>query len=248
MTPQPTRVEGAESARRALRLLEAVSASPEPVGLDELVRRTGWTKATVYRLLRLLQEELYIERADGGGYRGGPKLLGLAAAVMPGADSAATYLPLLQELADVSGETATLHRRAGQRAVLVTGADSVIAHPLRRVWIPGEFTPLTRGSVGLAILSVLEPAELDLVLADEPEENAMSVRRAVAACRRQGYAISRGANHSGVAGIAAPLGNSGLSISVAGPDERWTVQRMRTFAPELLRAVDGARRLTESST
>jgi DNA-binding IclR family transcriptional regulator len=206
MPPLP-KVEGAESARRALRILEAVSTASEPVSLDELVRRTGWTKATVYRLLRLLQEELYIERAEGGGYLGGAKLFGLAAAVMPGASSVTAYLPTLQELADLSGETATLHRRAGHRVVLVTGADSVAAYPLRRVWVPGELTPLTRGSAGLAILSVLGPGEVDSVLAGMADDTARAVRRAVATARRQGYAISRGANHPGIAGIAAPLGD-----------------------------------------
>jgi DNA-binding IclR family transcriptional regulator len=239
MTSLP-KVEGAESARRALRLLEAVTAASEPVGLDELVRSTGWTKATVYRLLRLLQEELYIERAEGGGYRGGVKLLSLAAAVMPSANSVAAYLPTLQELADASGETATLHRRVGRRAVLVTGAYSAIAYPLRRMWSPGEMTPLIRGNAGLAILCGLAPEELDSVLGGEAEDTTRAVRRAVATGRREGYTTSRGANHPGLAGIAAPLGDSGMSISVTGPDERWTSGRMREFAPQLLHAVETA--------
>jgi DNA-binding IclR family transcriptional regulator len=60
----PGKVEGAETARRALRLIEAVTTAAEPIGLTELASSTGLSKSTCYRLVRVLQEELYVDRVE----------------------------------------------------------------------------------------------------------------------------------------------------------------------------------------
>ncbi|HEX4250396.1 MAG TPA: IclR family transcriptional regulator C-terminal domain-containing protein, partial [Pseudonocardia sp.] len=71
----------------------------------------------------------------------------------------------------------------------------------------------------------------------EPAE----LRRALVETRRAGYALSYGANHPGVHGIAAPVastfepvGGAALSVAVSGPAARWTEVRMRAFADRLL--------------
>ncbi|MFE2318814.1 hypothetical protein ACFXC8_37910 [Streptomyces sp. NPDC059441] len=82
------------------------------------------TKSTAYRLVRVLHEESYLTHNDSGGSVIGRSLMGLATAVMPRADLYASARPVLRELADLSPETATLHMRAGDEAVLVLGAES----------------------------------------------------------------------------------------------------------------------------
>lgn len=57
---ESARTEGGETARRALRLIEAVVTAGEPVGLDDLAAQVGLSKSTCYRLLRVLQDELYV--------------------------------------------------------------------------------------------------------------------------------------------------------------------------------------------
>jgi IclR family transcriptional regulator, acetate operon repressor len=231
--PDLPRIEGAETARRVLRLMELVSRAAEPIGLDELVRRTELNKSTVYRLLRVLQDETYIERADGGGYLVGSRMVALAAAVTPDFDAYDRCRPILRELADESGETSTMHRRAGDRAVLVLGAETTI-HPLRRVLTAGELTPLTRGSAGTALLASLPATDTEDHLAGHDAAEVKRARRALRNIQRDGYVMSFGENHPGLNGVAAPVVGAEMSVSVSGPDARWTRERMEAFAPRLL--------------
>lgn len=230
------RTEGGDTARRALHLLELVSASPTPLMLDDLVRQTGFGRSMVYRLLRVLQEESFIEHAEGGGYRGGSRLYALGASALPNYDQYSAYVPMLEQLAADAGESSTLHRRVGYRAVLVIGAESKV-HPLRRVWTAGELTWLSRGSAGIAILSSLPLDEIDAIVAQESPEDAVRIRRDVNRTRKQGYALSFGANHPGLHGVATTLPGTEMSVSVSGPGQRWTRQKMIEFAPRLITAV-----------
>ncbi|QYB00221.1 IclR family transcriptional regulator (plasmid) [Rhodococcus sp. USK10] len=235
MQPQP-RTEGADTARRALRVLEVISHADQPVSLEEIVRRTDLGKSMVYRLIRALQEESYVERANGGGYTIGGRLFALASAALPNFDAYASYLPLLRALAAESDETCTLHRRAGHRVVLLLGAES--EQPLRRVWVAGELTPLAQGSAGLAIMSGLPGKEIDDVLERLDDSAAARARRDVARARRRGYTVSFGVNHPGVNGVAVPVPGLPMAISVSGPDARWSEKRMIEFAPRLIEMVE----------
>lgn len=233
--PHNPRTEGADTARRALKILELVSKAEDPISLDEISRRTELGKSMAYRLIRALQEELYIERADGGGYVGGSQLFTLAASALPNFDNHSAYLPLLRAIADETGETSALHRRAGNRVVLLLGAES--AQSLRWVWQPGEVTPLHRGSAGVAILSNLAPVDLDAALEGIGEEAATSARPEVQRAYERGFALSFGANHPGLHGIAVPVPGQDMSISVSGPAGRWSEKKMIALAPRLIKMV-----------
>ncbi len=223
------KIEGAETARRALRLIEAVVTAGEPIGLAELEQLTGLSKSTCYRLIRVLQEELYVDRAESGGYRVGSRLVAVSAAVLPQGDLYSAARPALKDLADASGETVTLHVRSGRHAVLVLGVESV-RQVLRRAATIGEATPLVRGSAGSAILASLPDSTAGPIIAQA--ENPAALREIVADIRRDGYALSFGANHPGVHGIAASVG-SGMAVAVSGPAMRWTEERMVAFAERL---------------
>lgn len=236
---ETSRAEGAETARRALRLLELVSRSRGPIGLGELVRQTELNKSTVYRLLRVLQDEKYVDRLEGGGYSVGSRLVALAIAAVPDVDSFGRWEPLLQELAESSGETATLHGLAGDRAVLIRGATSPRAYPLRRIWEAGELTPLTRGGAGPAIMTTLPTPMVDRILVNESSDEAVRVRSTLHEIGQRGFIITFGVNHPGLAGIAVPVAVANVSVAVSGPATRWTKARMTRFAPQMLTAIAG---------
>ncbi|MFF2511860.1 IclR family transcriptional regulator [Streptomyces sp. NPDC058086] len=227
------RTEGGDTARRALRLLEAVAAASSPAALQDLADTVGLSKSTAYRLLRVLQEEEYVTRADAGGYRVGARLMGLAAEVMPRADVFAGARPMLRSLADLSGETATLHLRAGDEAVLVLGAES--DYELRRAARIGSATPLYRGASGQAILAFLPDPEIIAIMRRAGEAaHAEEVERALASVRTNGYALSQAANHPGLLGIAVPVLTTSLqavaSVAISGPSDRWTARRATAIA------------------
>jgi DNA-binding IclR family transcriptional regulator len=247
------RTEGGETARRAFRLLEALAASGPPRGLDELAAAVGLTKSTAYRLLRVLQEESYIERVSAGGYQIGSRLVALAAAALPQLDVYAAARPVLHGLAVRTGETVTLHRRAGDLGILVLAAESE-QHSVRRVATIGEANPLHRGCSGLAILAGLPAADREEVLRrGVPEDGRAAHRDALAGIRDAGHAISHGENHPGVNGIAralpATVGTAtATSIAISGPAQRWTPERMRDHVPDLVAATDALSALFATSS
>ncbi|QUQ66510.1 IclR family transcriptional regulator [Kutzneria sp. CA-103260] len=237
------RTEGGETARRALRLIEAVVTAGEPIGLDDLAAQVGLSKSTGYRLLRVLQDELYVERADSGGYRVGSRLVAVSAAVL--ADNAlyTAARPALKALSEAAGETATLHLRAGNQNVLVLGVESA-DQVLRRAATVGETTDLSSGSSGRSILAFLKPAAAEPIIRADADQPAL--RRALDEIRRDGYALSFGANHPGLHGIAAPVLSTfdgagppmsvaqPMSVALSGPADRWTGDRMVSFADKLI--------------
>jgi DNA-binding IclR family transcriptional regulator len=67
-----------------------------------------------------------------------------------------------------------------------------------------------------------------------------SLERQLTEMAARGYATSRDANHPGLFGIAAAVpppdgGSAELSVSVSGPDIRWTEDRARRHVDDLLR-------------
>ncbi|MDJ0337312.1 IclR family transcriptional regulator C-terminal domain-containing protein [Cryobacterium sp. PH31-O1] len=116
-------------------------------------------------------------------------------------------------------------------AVLVLGMENT-EESLRRVARVGEAGPLFRGASGLAILAALSAEDVAGVVtraAAEPDRNVVLAQ--VARVRELGCAISHGANHPGVNGIAAAVGSTSAtahttSIAVSGPASRWDDSRM----------------------
>lgn len=232
---------GAETARRTLRLLEALAAR-QPIGLDELAEVVGLNRSTTYRLLRVLQDEGYSERLPRGGYRLGSAVAALVSGTPLHADLLESARPALRRLAEVTGESVGLHRRAGDLVVLVYGTESE-QHALRHVFQAGESNSLLIGSAGNAILAALDEADRAGVLdrGGLPPDARRVLERNLAEIATRGYAVSRGANHPGLFGIAAPVlppeggGTAALSVSVSGPDSRWTADRARRHVDDLLR-------------
>jgi len=234
------RIRGAETARRTVRVLTALAAR-QPIGLDELTKVVGLNKNTTYRLLRVLQEEGYSERLPQGGYRLGPAAAALSSDSSLSASGLQAARPAMQELAEITGETVTLHRRAGDMAVVCAGVESE-RHALRRVTRVGESYSLLAGCAENAILAFLDEPQREGVLARgglaPPARHALERHLSEVAVR--GYATSQGANHPGLFGIAAPVpqadgGAAELAVSVSGPEGRWTREAAVSHVDALLR-------------
>lgn len=232
---------GAETARRTLRLLEALAAR-QPIGLDELAEVVGLNRSTTYRLLRVLQDEGYSERLPRGGYRLGPAVAALVSGTPLPADMLESARPALQRLAEITGESVGLHRRAGDLVVLCYGVESE-QHALRHVIQAGESNSLLAGSAGNAILAALDEADRTAVLdrGGLRPDARRALERNLAEIATRGCALSRDASHPGLFGVAAAVlppeagGIVELSVSVSGPDSRWTEDRALRHVDDLLR-------------
>ncbi|HEX5289796.1 MAG TPA: IclR family transcriptional regulator [Streptosporangiaceae bacterium] len=242
----PAGIEGAETARRAGRLMEIVATAGRPAPLEWIGEQAGLSKSTAYRLLRALQDEGWLERAGRAGYQAGPRLIRLAAAIDPGHDITERARPWLESLASVTAETASLNVRDGNWAVTVTGAEST-KHALHRAVQVGHRMPLARGCTGLAILAWLPAAEQEQAARELAAGEYISqadvdgLGRRLSTIARDGFVRSSEENHPGLAAVAAPvfMGTGGPvvgSIAVGGPVGRWTREAIDASVPDLLRA------------
>ncbi|GAA1391516.1 helix-turn-helix domain-containing protein [Pseudonocardia kongjuensis] len=230
-------IRGAETARRTVRLLQALSAR-QPILLEELCEVVGLNRSTTYRLVRVLQEENFVERLPrGGGYRLGSAVTALASRAPLPVDLLAEARPALAELAEVTGETVCLHRRVDDRAVLCLGVESE-RHVLRHVIRIGDAHPLVRGAAGTSILAHLGDAPEILDRAGPAVAQRGELEELLRRVVERGYATSRGENHPGLYGVAAPVlppggGEPELAVSVSGPEQRWGDEDARRHADAL---------------
>lgn len=210
-----------------LTVLEAV-AQEGPISAADLARHCGMNRTVAYRLLTTLAQRGYVRRGEKG-YAVGPAALRLARA----ADSALRQLarPVMERLAQATGETVVLHALDGLDAVVV---DQALGrrHVVRVEHVPGSRHSLALGASGIALLAHQDKA----LLARLPGGPALAPR--LDAVRAQGYATSHDELQLGVHGIAAPIltadGRCEASLAILLPAARSAL--LETLAPALLEA------------
>lgn len=226
--------------KRAFLLLELIARSERPLGLMELVEMTGDDKSTLLRALSTLEDQdLIVRDVHTKKYRKGPSLMFLAAIAMSHADLADLARPHLDSLRDSTEETVSLHLRRGEERVCIAGSAS--PHVVQRRLMLGEPVPLYLGPSGQVILANLPDRERDSVLVAAAEQGAdlEAIAASLETARERGYLITVSNRTSGVGAISTPVFDSlGVvgSLTIAGPEERWTPDHMEEFAEQLLGA------------
>jgi IclR family acetate operon transcriptional repressor len=243
---------------RALRLLRAVATSAEPATLSSLAQTLALSRTTAHRLLAALEREGFVTHAPGDQtYRPGPELAAFALQAFPVHELRASARPLLEQLAESSGETATLEILTGIEVLIV---DEVPSRRLVAAQMEiGTRWPLHVTSTGKALLAALPEEELEAYLARPlaaPTPRSLTdpdaIRRELAAVRRRGYATARDEIEAGYAAVGAaftdaadrPLG----SLSIGGPSTRLTDAELDRLGPAVAQAAAalGARPRIES--
>src|SRR3954452_4866638 len=150
------------SVARALALLDALGASPEGLGVNELARRIGVNASTASRLLATLEAGGVVERApDAGPYRLGLRLVALADGVLARLDVRDLARPRLRALVAATGETATLSGPGSFEAVTVdfVAAESSVVS-VARLGRPSVGHATAAGKVVLAFGPAAPPSDL----------------------------------------------------------------------------------------
>jgi DNA-binding IclR family transcriptional regulator len=213
------------SFARGLRLLLTV-ADRGGVRADELAALLDMPVSTVYRYLRTLGEFGFVDRR-AGRYHLGPRLMIGTQANVSSEHLIRAADPILQRLADETGETAVITRRIGLSAVCLHQVPS--RHQLRVTLEPGEPLPLHAGATSRVLLAYAPQEIVEAVLAQgiEPATSASpgadALRILLAACVREGIAESEGELIPGAVALAAPiLRPDGIvgAIGVIGPADR----------------------------
>ncbi len=255
MPAEASATHGCEGARRVLALLLTFSADDNTLTARQLADRTGIALPSVYRYLTLLRETGLLAGDERGSYRLSARLIGLARAAEAAEPIIDVADPVMQDLAEQTGETVILVRLIGRSAVCVHRVQS--AHQLRISFEPGQSLPLDRGASARLLLATLAPdvrQEYLAPLAERDPEAAARLEKKVLLAGQQGYAVSEEEIHKGVFAASAQVLQGKRAVAVltvpsplvrAPVEQRTQLRRqVQAAAAAISEGLRPARRLT----
>lgn len=219
-----------QSVRRAASILRELGSGQHRLGITELADRLGLAKATVYGLIRALEEDELVERdAETGKYRLGPALLQLGNAFLDGHELRARSLLWADSLATRTSEAVRVGVPNRWNVLIVHH----VFRPDNSVQIleVGAAIPWHASALGKATAAYHDERAIAELLAGplprltgrtivEPE----GLRRVLDSIRHDGLAIEDQEAVLGEAEVAAPVfdhdGDAVGAIGVVGPVER----------------------------
>lgn len=229
---------------RACQVLRLFASSDDPFSSSAVARRLKMPRTTVLRILHTLAAERFLQRR-GFDFLASPELrTGLRSM----ADTAlcAAAVPVLNEISQLTGETACLALLSGEKAVVVETCDSAGASPVAGGM--GAPMDLHCSAFGKAFLAFGPQASLERVQGRAPlrartrrtlttaEELAAECGRIV----RQGYALDDEEYDEGMRCLAAPVWGSGgvlaAAIGVSASAATFAERRVSDVAAVLLQA------------
>lgn len=194
----------------AIKLLFLVAAQPG-LGLTELARRAGITKARAFRLLTTLEQRDLVRRSgDPATYALSFQSLILGAAAHAQNDLVQCVREPIERLGRRFNETVAARIRDGLGTVCIARWEST--QSLRVHGEVGQRHTLHAGASSKLLLAFAPPDVLEAVLAMERERFTpvtpvpkAALLREIRLAREQGYALSFGERTPDTAGIAVPI-------------------------------------------
>jgi DNA-binding IclR family transcriptional regulator len=241
------RAAGAQTVDRACRLLSEIARSDrQGARLIDLTQRSKLSRPTVHRILQSLSAARFVHQDPlTRRYRLGVALHELALAAPSPLEQLTDVRPLLDALAQRTGETVYLMLRRGDEALCIARVEG--AAPIRTLLIDvGAYRPIGAALAGVAMLACLDDGEVEDLLtrmgpAMARHRNATPefVRRHVVAVRQQGFCVSRSVLIEGTTGISAAVptegGPSYLAVSLSAASSRVPDARVKPLGADLVR-------------
>ncbi|MFB0535703.1 MAG: IclR family transcriptional regulator [Anaerolineae bacterium] len=233
------------TALKALKVLEAVAASSQPVSVSEVAQRVDIDGSTAYRMLRTLVDAGYVVQDEiSKRYRLSYKVVSLSRNLL--AENKVTRL-IHERLEQITAETReTLHLSVldGNETVLIL---QVKGTQLVKVDFQiGDRVPLHCTSIGKVLLAFQDVQYIEEIIAaglpkmasntiTDPDE----LRKELQRIRSQGYATDDREFSDNMRCVAVPIFESGgrvhRGISISGPDFRFTFERLEELKDPLLK-------------
>jgi DNA-binding IclR family transcriptional regulator len=203
------------SVLKAVRLLDVVAASREPLALSELSTRLALAKSSTLGLCTSLTVAGLLRRFDDGTYHLGTHLVDLAHAYLSRTDLPREFAQALDALGAFDAEGAVLAVRDGADVVYVACRNGSL--PVGISYQIGMRLPVSCTATGKALISSLGDTEIRQLFHGKrlPRLTAKSCRSVSAlleemrGIRRQGYATDNEETRDGMCCIGVPIGDPG---------------------------------------
>jgi DNA-binding IclR family transcriptional regulator len=241
-----------QTVDKAVELLGYFSERHPEFGLSELARTAGFDKASTRRLLLALMKHDYVEQNPlTRGYRLGVAVLRLARIRETSTPLEAITAPLLEELVELTGETAHFSLRSGMTISTVAFVESPRSSRIH--FVLGEEGSLHATASGIVCLAFSHAGTVEQVLGQGLEahtEHTVTDKRRfrdmLATVAEQGYHINREMYEQDVCSIAAPVFDPSLhplgAIAVAAPSSRFGEEAQDTIRTAVVEAAAKASR------
>lgn len=229
-----------KSMQKLMAVLDCFSRYDRSLSLSEISARCGMPKTTVHRLVSSLREAKLLEQdRERDSYRMGIRLFELGSIVLNNLDIYEKARPMVERLISAAGE--------GSHLCVFDGTNMVsIEHVAPGGGTPNWTTMLSISpayctGVGKAALAFQDKAVIEKIIRGgllpytpatitDPD----MLRKELEQTARRGYSIDEGEHQFSVRCVAAPIYNSAgrafAAISVTGPKERVTLERVPSLA------------------
>jgi len=229
---------------KIVEVIELLATSSRGVTLKKVQEALGFNKGTAFRLLRALEVHGVAQRNEEGSFVLGNRVLWWGSRSQEKLELSKLIRPHLEELRDVTSETAVWSVMMGQETVVVDQAISPHATSTR--FDIGFSAPLHAGATGRIMLAYLDPEKRKKVLNQRLARftartitDKKRLEEDLRKCRLQGFAVSEGERLSDTSSVAVPILGPHKEvlgvISVTGPSVRLTRSRCKSIAPILQR-------------
>ncbi|WP_407562841.1 IclR family transcriptional regulator [Streptomyces sp. 184] len=246
------RPEEVKSAARVLEVLELLGADGARLSLAELAGAMSVPRSSLHAVLRTMEGRGWVDvDSQGTRYSLGLKALMTGTAYLEGDDVVSLAGPVLDALAEETGEAVHLTRLAGADVVYLAKRES--RHALRMYSPVGHRLPAHATAPGKAVLARHEPGEVDRMLnwplpqltpdtVTDPAALAAQLEEA----RLRGWALDDGESSPGVRCVAVALGTDdqgGDALSCSAPASRMDERRTGEIALAVTEAAHSLRTL-----
>lgn len=236
---------------KALQILDCFEVH-QSLSLQQLSELTHLNKSRILRFCGTLEANRYLVRDEGNGLYGlGPRLLSLGKAYEQRNTLISLSRPILKELAEKTGESASLHIMDGDQRLCLAREEGTFG--VRHLIPEGAHLPLYAGAGSKVLLAYAPEKIRRQILQEMPLKKMTSTtithsrifEKEFNKIRQKGYAFSAGERDPDAGALAAPVynhdGNACATLAIAGPLNRFSQKNQEKYLPFLL---DATKRLS----
>lgn len=252
LSPRSGEARRVKAVDHAIDVLDVIAKADRPLGVSEIARKAGLSKATTHHMLATLETRRFVMREpDSASYRLSWALYELGSNVVRNVNLSRVARPYLDRLAAHTGES-TLLGILDENSVLYLDRGEAPGG-LRMSADAGRRGPLHATASGKVLLAfatdgeVIFPSDSDLSEAPvggplakftrTTVTNQAALRRQLAQVRTRGYATCWQEREVGLCSVSVPLrdytGKVVGSLTVAGPASRMNPRTYLAHLPPL---------------
>ncbi|MNU49271.1 Transcriptional regulator KdgR [compost metagenome] len=241
-------VAGTASFSKFMRVLDTIAQGGDTAWtINELSRKLGYPRPTVYRIVdALVAEQLIVPKRNDQSFGLGPRLVSLASRALESSDIRQLCKDHLFDLKELTQETVHLAVPDRSEMTYIDKLESPKA--VRMNSRLGSRVTMYSSSVGKAYLARLEPAERDALIStldfkvftDATLRTPQALRKEIEQIRRQGFAEDREENEKDIfcfgCAITDKQGRPVACVSLSIPAFRMSADRTASYIKPLVDA------------